>query len=134
MLLNMDCKIYSHMLAWWLRKPMTMLCSPSQHAFIPSRDIRDIIVVVNSLIDGNTGGIIMMLDWAKAYDLVDHECLEKVLFYMGCSGIGLQRLMYTAKGFTMHRATHAHAIHATMGTTTGTTSTPPHGLSALALI
>ena len=113
---------------------MTTLCSPSQREFIPSRDIRNNIVLVNSLIDGNTDGVIMMLDWAKAYDSVDHEYLEKVLFYMGCSGIGLQRLMYTAKGFTMHRSTHAHAIHATMGTTTGTTSTPPHCLSALALI
>ena len=80
---------------------MTTLCSPSQRAFIPSRDIRNNIVLVNSLIDGNTDGVIMMLDWAKAYDSVDHEYLEKVLFYMGCSGIGLQRLMSTAKGFTL---------------------------------
>ena len=80
MLLNADHKIYSHMLAWRLRKSMTTLCSPSQHAFIPSRDIRNNIVLVNSLIDGNTDGVIMMLDWAKAYDLVDHEYLEKVLF------------------------------------------------------
>ena len=58
-------------------------------------------VLVNSLIDGNTDGVVMMLDWAKAYDSVDHEYLEKVLFYMGCSGIGLQRLMSTAKGFTL---------------------------------
>ena len=99
-LLNADYKIYSHMLAWRLRKSMTTLCSPSQRAFIPSRDIRNNIVLVNSLIDGNTDGFIMMLDWAKAYDSVDHEYLEKVLFYMECSGIGLQRLMSTAKGFT----------------------------------
>ena len=58
-------------------------------------------MLVNSLIDGNTDGVIMMLDWAKAYDSVDHEYLEKVLFYIGCSGIGLQRLMSTAKGFTL---------------------------------
>ena len=67
-LLNADYKIYSHMLAWRLRKSMTTLCSPSQRAFIPSRDIRNNIVLVNSLIDGNTDGVIMMLDWAKAYD------------------------------------------------------------------
>ena len=57
---------------------------------IPGRDIRNNIVVVNSLIDGNTDGAIMMLDWAKAHDLVDHEWLEKVLFHMGCKGIGVQ--------------------------------------------
>ena len=58
-------------------------------------------MLVNSLIDANTDGVIMMLDWAKAYDLVDHEHLENVLFCMGCDGIGLQRLMNTAKGFTL---------------------------------
>ena len=47
-------------------------------------------MVVKSLIDANTDGVIMMLDWAKAHDLVDHEWLEKVLFHMGCKGIGVQ--------------------------------------------
>ena len=47
-------------------------------------------MVVNSLIDANTDGVIMMLDWAKANDSVDHEWLEKVLFHMGCKGIGVQ--------------------------------------------
>ena len=70
-------------------------------AFIASRYIRNSIVLVNSLIDANTDGVIMMLDWAKAYDLVDHGYLEKVVFCMGCDGIGLQRLMSTAKGFTL---------------------------------
>ena len=58
-------------------------------------------MLVNSLIDANTDGVIMMLDWAKAYDSVDHEHLENVLFCMGCDGIGLQRPMGTAKGFTL---------------------------------
>ena len=53
------------------------------------------------MIDANTDGVIMMLDWAKAYDSVDHEHVENVLFCMGCDGIGLQRLMSTAKGFTL---------------------------------
>ena len=66
-----------------------------------NRDIRNNIVLVNSLIDANTDGVIMMLDWAKAYDSVDHGYLENVLFCMGCDGIGLQRLMSTAKGFTL---------------------------------
>ena len=66
-----------------------------------SRHIRNNIVLVNSLIDANTDGLIMMLDWEKAYDSVDHEHLENVLFCMGCDGIGLQRLMSTAKGFTL---------------------------------
>ena len=57
---------------------------------IPDRDISNNIVVVNSLIDANTDGVIMMLDWAKAHNLVDHEWLEKVLFHMGCKGIGVQ--------------------------------------------
>jgi len=57
---------------------------------IPGRDIRNNIVVVNSLIDANTDGVIMMMDWAKAHDSVDHEWLEKVLFHMGCKGIGVQ--------------------------------------------
>ena len=91
-----------HMVAWWLRDSMTTLCSPSQCAFIASRYIRNSIVLVNSLIDANTDGVIMMLDWAMAYDSVDHGYMEKVVFCMGCDGIGLQRLMSTAKGFTLH--------------------------------
>ena len=57
---------------------------------IPGRDIRNNIVVVNSLIDANTDGVIMMLDWAKAHNSVDHEWLEKVLFDMGCKGNSVQ--------------------------------------------
>ena len=57
---------------------------------IPDRDIRNNTVLVNSLIDANTDSVIMMLDWAKAHDLVDHEWLEKVLFHMGCKGIGVK--------------------------------------------
>ena len=91
-----------HTVAWWLRDSMTTLCLASHCAFIASRHIRNIIVLVNSLIDANTDGVIMMLDWAKAYDSVDHGYLENVLFCMGCDGIGLQRLMSTAKGFTLH--------------------------------
>ena len=48
--------------------------------FIPSRDIRNNIVLVNSLIDGNTDGVIMMLDWAKAYDSVDLSTLRRYCF------------------------------------------------------
>ena len=81
---------------------MTTLCSPSQRAFIASRDIRNNNVLVNSLIDANTDGVIMVFDWAMAYDSVDQGYLENVLFCMGCDGIGLQRLMNTAKGFTLH--------------------------------
>ena len=57
---------------------------------MPGRDIRSNTVVVNSLTDANTDGVIMMLDWAKAHDSVDHEWLKKVLFHMGCKGIGVQ--------------------------------------------
>ncbi len=57
---------------------------------VPGRDIRNNIVVVKSLIDANTDGVIMMMDWAKAHDFVDHEWLEKGLFHMGCKGIGVQ--------------------------------------------
>ena len=57
---------------------------------VPGRDIWNNIVLVKSLIDANTDGVIMMLDWAKAHDSVDHEWLEKVLFHMRCKGIGVQ--------------------------------------------
>ena len=57
---------------------------------IPGRDIRNNIVLINSLIEANTDGVIMMLDWAKANDSVDHEWLEKVLFHMGRNGNGVQ--------------------------------------------
>ena len=77
---NAHHNMHTHMLAWWLRDSMTTLCLASQCAFIASRHIRNTIVLVNSLIDANTDGVIMMLDWAKASDSVDHEHLENVLF------------------------------------------------------
>ena len=80
---------------------MTTLCLASHCAFIGNRQVRNNIVLVNSLVDATTDGVIMMLDWAKAYDLVDHRYLENVVFCMGCDGIGLERLMSTAMGFTL---------------------------------
>ena len=77
-ILNAHHNMHSHMVAWWLRDSMTTLCLASHCAFIASRHIRNSIVLVNSLIDANTDGVIMMLDWAKVYDLVDHEHLENV--------------------------------------------------------
>ena len=101
-LFNAHHNMHIHMVAWWLRDSMTTLCLASHCVFIASRDIRNNNVLVNSLIDANTDGVIMMLDWAVAYDSVEHEHLENVVFCMGCDGIGLQRLMSTAKGFTLH--------------------------------
>ena len=57
--------------------------------------------MLTRMIDANTDGLFVMLDWAKAHDLVDRECLEKVLFHTGCKGIGVQKLMSTVKGFTL---------------------------------
>ena len=99
-LLNAHHNMHSHMLALLLRDSMTTLCLASQCAFIASRHIRNNIVLVNSLVDANTDGVIMTLDWAMASDSVDHEHVENVLFCMGCNGIGLGRLMSTTKGFT----------------------------------
>ena len=62
---------------------MTTLCLASHCAFIASRHIRNNIVLVNSLVDANTDGVIMMLDWAMAYDSVDNGHLENVLFCIG---------------------------------------------------
>ena len=66
-------------------------------------------MLVNSLIDANTDSVIMMLDCSKTYDSVDHVDLENVLFCMGCDGIGLQRPMGTAKGFTL-RVTGSQSV------------------------
>ena len=86
-LLNAHHNMHSHMVAWWLRDSMTTLCLASHCAFIASRHIRNNIVLVNSLIDANTDGVIMMLDWAKAYDSVDYEHLENVLFAWDVMGL-----------------------------------------------
>ena len=86
--LNAQHNMHSHMVAWWLRDSMTTLCFGfALCAFIASRDTRNNIVLVNSLIDANTDGVIMMLDWAKAYDSVDYEHLENVLFAWDVMGL-----------------------------------------------
>ena len=86
-LLNAHHNMHSHMVAWWLRDSMTTLCSPSQRAFIPSRDIRNDIVLVNSLIDANTDGVIIMLDWAKAYDLLTMSIWRMCCFAWDAMGL-----------------------------------------------
>ena len=79
--------MHSHMLALLLRDSMTTLCLASQCAFIPNRDIRNNIVLVNSLVDANTDGVIMTLDWAKAYDSVDHGIWRMCCFAWDAMGL-----------------------------------------------
>ena len=57
--------------------------------------------MVNSLIDANTDGVIVMLDCAKGYGSVDHGYLENVLFCVGCPD---------TKNATMYDALHIKSL------------------------
>ena len=71
------------------------------------------IVLVNSLIDANTDGVIMTLDCAKGSDSVEHEHLENVVFYVGCPSTKLATMhgvLHTKSLFMHSKQTGASAV------------------------
>jgi hypothetical protein len=80
-------KILAKVLANRLKKVMDTVISPNQMAFVKGRQIVDSFVVAEEAIhtwrkDGK-GGILVKLDFEKAYDSVDHGFLLEVLGFMG---------------------------------------------------
>ncbi|XP_039056340.1 uncharacterized protein LOC120199270 [Hibiscus syriacus] len=82
-------KIIAKVLARRLRGVIGSVISETQWAFIAGRQIFDGILVANEVIHslkierGGRGGLILKLDFAKAYDCVYWEFLDSVQHYMG---------------------------------------------------
>ena len=99
-LMNNDAKIFSICLAERLNKVLPDLVSEEQAAFVNDKAIfegtRLIDQVIEHLHDSNRpqGGRVVAIDFAKAFDSVEHDYLQHTLSRMGF-GEGFKRLIDT---------------------------------------
>ena len=86
-LLNLDCKLFSKILASRMSLFLKDLIHPDQACAIPGRKITDSLVLIRDTIcyarDRNIRLIVLNLDFEKAFDRVSHQYLFKVLQKMG---------------------------------------------------
>jgi len=95
-LLNADYKILTKLWAQRLRPVVMETIGRHQTGFIPERDIRENVLLVQTIIDRmyekNKRGGILFLDWEKAYDRISHEAIYKVAERLGFPQHGLRFL------------------------------------------
>jgi hypothetical protein len=82
-LLNVDLKLGSKIIADRIARVMPSLISCNQSAFVSGRYIGDAVRTVADILyfvkDKNDPGILMCIDFEKAYDSIDHGFLYRVL-------------------------------------------------------
>ena len=99
-LLNVDYKILAKVLANRIKRVIGDIIKTSQSYSIPGRDIADTIATVRDTIEfmkrDGTGGIVLAIDWNKAFDRVEHEFLFRLLvrFGFGERLVGWVRRLY----------------------------------------
>ena len=80
-------KIVSKVLANRLKKMLGKIISDNQSAFIGGRQILDGVMLTNEIINSlkkcNQAGVVLKLDFKKAYDCVDWNFLNHVMELMG---------------------------------------------------
>ncbi|KAK2662605.1 hypothetical protein Ddye_001179 [Dipteronia dyeriana] len=80
-------KMLAKVLANRLRKVMNSIIGESQMAFVENRQSSDSLVIAEEIIhkwrSGDVGGMLVKLDFEKAYDSVDHVFLDSMLEGMG---------------------------------------------------
>lgn len=88
-LCNVSYKIVTKILANRLKKLLPLLISENQGGFVPKRQIRDNVILIqeaiHSSINRKERGMIIKLDMANAFDSVDHHFLTAVLRKFGIS-------------------------------------------------
>lgn len=86
-LLNLDCKLFSKVLASRLSLVLEGLIHPDQACAVPGRRIADSLVLIRDTIcfarDRNIRLVVLNLDFEKAFDRVSHQYLFKVLQKVG---------------------------------------------------
>ena len=101
-LLNLVYKIITKVLTLWLTEVVDRVISKNQTAFITGRSILDGVVilqeVVHELKRTKQEGIILKLDFEKAYDRVSWHFLEEVLTKKGFSQKWVSWMMKAFKG------------------------------------
>jgi len=88
-LLNTDYKLFSHVIADRLRNGLADVISDTQSGFLRDRSIHNNIRLALDLLDYKhlikDDGIILFLDFYKAFDMVEHRFLLRTL---ECFGFG----------------------------------------------
>ena len=86
-LVNVDVKIASKAIARRLEAVMTLLIPANQNGFIKGRSILDAVRTIDDVLEigkiMNQPGILLAIDFEKAFDSLNHEFLYQVLRKMG---------------------------------------------------
>lgn len=99
-LLNTDYTILNKVLANKMKRVIGDIVQPTQSYSIPGRDIADTIGTIRDVTEymmrDGKGGIMLGIDWNKAFDRVEHKFLFKVLekFGFGERMVGWVRRLY----------------------------------------
>ena len=85
-LLNGLYKIIAKILATRLKEVMQCVVSPSQSAFIASKNILDSVFIANEMLDSTKSrscqDFLLKLDFRKAFDTISSSYLNDVMGYM----------------------------------------------------
>ena len=102
MLLNVDHKLVSKILAKWLQERVGALVGKEQCGFIKDRQIRDSTAWVQNVLEGcwsrGIDGRLVFLDQEKAFDRVSWNYMVSVLQKIGFSHPEMERLMGLLRG------------------------------------
>ena len=86
-LLNTDYKILMKILANRFKEVLASIIEPTQAYSVPGREVSDTVRTISDVIEwmktDGQGGIVLSLDFNKAFDRVEHHFLFKVLGRMG---------------------------------------------------
>ena len=86
-LLNVDTKIFSKILANRIKKVLPSIIGPEQTAFVKGRYIGEGIQVINGILEYYKGkidaGILLAIDFKKAFDSINHKFIFKTLKHFG---------------------------------------------------
>ena len=99
-LLNVDYKIFSKCIAERIKKVLAELIHPTQTGFVKGRNISDVIRTVMDIVEetdnANREGILLAIDFEKAFDSLSWEFLFKALeaFNFGQNTINTIKVCY----------------------------------------
>ncbi|KAN0036857.1 hypothetical protein ACTFIV_002171 [Dictyostelium citrinum] len=86
-LLNCDLKFLSKMINNRIIKISELIINKNQKGFVPGRFIIDNIITINEVINylnkSNQNGILTLYDFAKAFDSISHNSIERTLLHIG---------------------------------------------------